>query len=83
MKTPGAQKRTSLKGSLKTAWIVLGATAIGVGLLSYSLVSALDYSRSLRIRIDELKAQATLIDRRISAEVIGGRASVEKVVMDL
>ncbi|MBU6154140.1 MAG: HAMP domain-containing histidine kinase [Bdellovibrionales bacterium] len=82
MKTSGAQKRTSLKGSLKTAWIVLGATAIGVGLLSYSLVSALDYSRSLRFRTEELKSQATLIDRRISAEVIGGRTSVEKVVID-
>lgn len=80
----GQAGRESLKTSLRRSWITLGSTAVAVSLLAFLIVGFLDFKKTRERLEDDLRAKSLVIDRRISAEVLGSRKAVtENVIHDL
>ena len=78
------RERQSLKETLRSSWVVLASVGIAVSVLAFSLVSYFDFRKSLERIEDDLKIKSVVIDRRVSAEQLGGRKAVtENVIQDL
>lgn len=76
--------RNSLKQTLRSSWIVLASVGLLVSALAFLLVSYLDFKKSYERIQDDLKIKSVVIDRRVSAEQLGGNRTVtENVIQDL
>ncbi len=77
-------ERSSLKHTLRSSWMVLASIGLLVSSLAFLLVSYLDFKKSLERVEDDLKTKSIVIDRRVSAEQLGGKRTVtENVIHDL